>query len=54
LRPGDPIGLDTVRFAFPCQGVPVEHWDLVSAWTITRPVAAGRPIRWEDVGPAAT
>lgn len=53
LVPGDRIGLDTVRFAFPCLGIPVEQWDLVVGWTTTRPVAAGQPVRWEHVAPAA-
>lgn len=53
LRPGDPIDLQTVRFAFPMRGIPVEHWDLVSAWRIQSAVAAGQPIRWEHVGPDA-
>lgn len=52
LQRGDAITLDTVRFAFPCKGIPVEHWDLVSAWTIAAPVRAGEPIRWEHVGPS--
>ena len=53
LRPGDRIDLRTVRFAFPCKGIPVEYWDLVSDWTMTRAVAKGEPIRWEQVGPDA-
>lgn len=53
LKAGDAIDLDSVRFAFPCKGIPVEHWDLVSVWTITSPVAAGQPIQWEQVGPGA-
>ena len=53
LRPGDRIALETVRFAFPCTGIPAEHWDTVDGWSIGRPVAAGHPIRWEDVGPVA-
>jgi sialic acid synthase SpsE len=51
LHPGDPISLDTIRFAFPALGIPVEHWDLVSAWTMAAPVAAGTPLQWTDVRP---
>lgn len=51
LQAGDRITLETVRFAFPCQGIPVEHWDLVSKWSMAAPVTAGQPIRWEDVAP---
>jgi sialic acid synthase SpsE len=53
LAPGDPISLETVRFAFPCRGIPVEHWDLVSRWTLSAPVAAGEPILWDHVSPRA-
>jgi sialic acid synthase SpsE len=53
LRAGDPITLETVRFAFPMKGIPVEHWDLVSAWHVSAPVKAGQPIRWEHVAPAS-
>jgi sialic acid synthase SpsE len=51
LNVGDGITLDSVRFAFPCKGIPVEHWDLVSTWSITARVKAGQPIRWEHVAP---
>ena len=49
LRAGDVLSLDAVRFAFPCRGVPVEHWDLVDGAYLTRPVAAGTPVQWADV-----
>jgi len=49
LSPGDAVGLDTVRFAWPCLGIPVQHWDLVEGWTLAREVAAGTPIGWSDV-----
>jgi sialic acid synthase SpsE len=49
LAPGDAISLETVRFAFPCRGIPVEHWDLVAGWRITAVVPAGRPIGWQHV-----
>lgn len=51
LKPGDRISLETVRFAFPCMGIPVEQWDAVAGWTLARPLAAGEPIRWEHVAP---
>ena len=53
LESGDRIGLDTVRFAFPSLGIPVEHWDTVAGWTATRALSAGEPIRWEHVAPAS-
>lgn len=49
LAPGDTLSLDTVRFAFPCRGIPVEHWDLVYGWRVTEPVPAGSPVRWQHV-----
>lgn len=51
LHRGDPITLETVRFAFPNKGIPVEHWDLVSTWKVAAMVKAGQPIRWEHVAP---
>jgi len=51
LAPGQKIGLATVRFAFPCLGIPVEHWDMVEGWSIAVALSAGAPIRWEDVRP---
>lgn len=51
LVPGQPIGLDTVRFAFPNRGIGVEHWDLVRGWKLKSPVAAGHPLAWGDVEP---
>jgi sialic acid synthase SpsE len=49
LKPGDVISFDTVRFAFPCKGIPVEHWDLVAGWELTSPVTAGSPLQWHNV-----
>lgn len=49
LEPGDRVDLDSVRFAFPCLGVPVELWDLVEGWSIAEPVAAGHPVAWRHV-----
>lgn len=51
LVSGDAIELDAVGFAFPRRGISVEHWDLVQGWRLTRSVAQGQPIRWEDVSP---
>lgn len=49
LSPGEEISFDTVRFAFPCLGIPVEHWDLVSNWRVIAPVGAGTPMQWSHV-----
>ncbi len=48
LAPGDVISLDTVRFAFPCRGIPVEQWDIVNGWEIVSPITSGSPIQWAD------
>lgn len=47
--PGDIVSFETVRFAFPCKGIPVEHWDLVAGWQFTASVSAGTAIQWHDV-----
>ncbi|MGE0456268.1 MAG: N-acetylneuraminate synthase family protein [Vicinamibacteria bacterium] len=52
LVPGDAINLETVRFAFPRMGIPVESWDLVDGWRLAESVAAGRPIEWRHVRPS--
>lgn len=49
LRPGDRIGLETIRFAFPCKGIPVEQWDLVDGWVVKERVPANQPIQWPHV-----
>jgi len=54
LSPGQPIDLETVRFAFPRQGVGVEHWDLVQGWKLRLAVPSGQPIQWCDIEPAAS
>lgn len=49
LQPGDRVGFDSVRFAFPKRGIGVEHWDLVAGWSLRAPVKADHPVRWQDV-----
>lgn len=49
LPMGAKLDLASVRFAFPCRGIPVENWDTVLGWTVKSPVAAGTPILWSDV-----
>lgn len=49
LQPGDTIGLENVRFAFPCKGIPVEQWDLVDGWVVKEKVSANQPIQWPYV-----
>jgi sialic acid synthase SpsE len=52
LALGDSIDINTVRFAFPTLGIPVEDWDKVNRAHIRSPVAAGQPIEWCHVEPA--
>lgn len=49
LNEGDVITQDSVSFAFPCKGIPVEMWDNVQNWRISQSVVAGRPIEWKHV-----
>jgi len=49
LTTGDYISLDTVTFAFPARGIPVEHWSELCGAILIRPLNAGEVIRWEDV-----
>lgn len=49
LDVGDPIDLGSVRFAFPCRGIPVQDWDNVRGRKLSRKVLAGLPIEWNDV-----
>ncbi|WED41906.1 N-acetylneuraminate synthase family protein [Legionella cardiaca] len=49
LQPGDIISLDNVRFAFPCLGIPVQHWDLANGSKIVSTIAANSPIQWQDI-----
>lgn len=49
LAEGDLINMDNVTFAFPCLGIPVQHWDMVVNWKISGAVDAGQPITWDDV-----
>jgi sialic acid synthase SpsE len=51
LQVGDILGLDTVRFAFPAKGIPVENWDIVKGWRLRRDLAQGQVIGWQDVEP---
>jgi sialic acid synthase SpsE len=49
LQRGDRVSFDSVRFAFPCRGISVEHWDKVAGRKVARPVKAGAPVVWDDV-----
>lgn len=49
LKVGDKLSFDTVRFAFPCMGIPVEHWPIVKDWVVRTDLAANQPIEWRHV-----
>lgn len=49
IQPGETLTLDNVRFAFPCLGIPVQHWDLVNGSCFTSSVKADKPIQWSDI-----
>lgn len=46
---GDRLSPETVTFAFPVKGIPVERFDEVQGWALRRPLSAGVPIGWADV-----
>ncbi|MFA6224296.1 MAG: N-acetylneuraminate synthase family protein [Desulfomonilaceae bacterium] len=48
---GDRLTLSNVSFAFPAEGVPVEHWGIIEGWIIRHEIPAGKPIQWRDVKP---
>lgn len=45
LQPGDVVSLQTMRFAFPTVGIPVEDWDVVAGRRLACPVPAGTPVQ---------
>ena len=49
LRAGDTLSFDSVRFAFPCLGIPVEHWETVKNWVIKSDLSIDQPIEWRHV-----
>ena len=49
LKAGDSLSFDTVRFAFPCMGIPVEHWSIVKDWAIRADLNQDQPIEWKHV-----
>ena len=51
LRPGDPIDLDHVTFAFPKKGVGAEEWDEAARREIARDMSRGSVIEWGDLRP---
>ena len=54
LAEGDRISPDTVTFAWPAKGIPVEHWGEVIGWRVRTSVDRGRVIAWSDVEPLAS
>jgi sialic acid synthase SpsE len=54
LRKGALISLENVRFAFPCRGIGVQHFDQVSGWIVNKDLPEGSVIRWQDVRPPSS
>jgi sialic acid synthase SpsE len=54
VAPGDPVSLETVAFAMPTVGIPVEFWGQVDGWRFNRPLTRGTVIHWSDLGNAAS
>ena len=52
LEPGERIGRDCVRFAFPPVGIGVEHWNSVEGASLEMAVGEGEPVRWNAIGRA--
>lgn len=46
---GDQVSFNTIRFSFPCEGIPVQTWDDVVGKKIVNSVKAGQPLQWDDV-----
>ena len=51
IRSGDSLVRETVGFAFPAKGIPIEHWELVNGWRVRHDVPRGNVIRWQDIEP---
>ncbi|KTD47616.1 N-acetylneuraminate synthase family protein [Legionella quateirensis] len=49
IQLGEILSLDNVRFAFPCLGIPVQHWDLAIGSSFTTPIKANTPVQWCDI-----
>lgn len=50
LAAGEAVSLDDVHFCFPPLGISAGDWDRVANARLVRPVAAGQPVRWRDLG----
>lgn len=49
IKPGMKADFDTVYFALPAKGIPVEEWDRVAGRSFVRPVKKGQVIHMEDI-----
>jgi len=49
LPAGAVISLETVDFAWPARGIPVEDWSQVTGWRLRKAVSERMPIKWSDV-----
>jgi sialic acid synthase SpsE len=51
LAAGERIARESVRFAFPAVGIPVEDWDEVAGRRLARAARAGEPLTPEHLAP---
>lgn len=49
LKKGEPLTLDTVRFAFPAKGIKAEYWSEIENQFVNKPLNAGQVISWSDI-----
>lgn len=50
IKPGMKAGPDTIGFALPAKGIPVEQWDLVEGRPFVRSLKKGEVVRMGDIG----
>jgi sialic acid synthase SpsE len=49
MAAGEVLSKESVRFAWPPEGVGSEYWEVIEGRVLRRAVAGGEPIRWSDV-----
>ncbi|WP_288349401.1 N-acetylneuraminate synthase family protein [uncultured Thalassospira sp.] len=49
LSEGEYVSSESVSYAFPALGIPVEYWSRVNGSRITKSVEAGKPLEWDHV-----
>jgi len=49
VEPGEAVSSETVTFAWPAHGIPIECWDLVRGWQFRTKLAPKDILNWSDV-----